>query len=86
MSDDDVVDLTIEEAEALLDINDGRVHSFAQGGTMLIGADWDLEDVLTRFRDHGAELSGAIATGMGHGVASRGGGRALFFATKRDSA
>lgn len=84
---DERVRLTVEQAMALLDVKDGRVHTFLNPGAgMLVGADWTVEQVRTCFEDNGAELSGEAATNMKHGLASRDQGRWVFFATREGSA
>lgn len=62
-----------------------RVHTFRGGGMMLIGADWDLEEVEKFFAKHKPELSGPMATKMNHGVfaADKRGG--VFFETKKET-
>lgn len=77
--------IPVEDALALLAVFDGSVHTFLQSGTMLVGADWALEDVQTLLDLHGAVLTGGIAAGMGHGVAVvRPDGSPLFLATDPD--
>lgn len=78
--------LTYGQAVALLP-DDERIHTFMNPAGMLIGADWDREDVLALLRDGQPELSGDQATAMGHGiVAFRGGdrGEPMFVATKTE--
>jgi len=65
--DEERVVLTIEQAENL--IADGEyVHTFRQGGFMLIGADWKREDILEALKIYPPELSGVSATSIGHGL------------------
>lgn len=45
-----------------------KVHTFRSSPGMLIGADWDREDVLSAIRKFGCELSGSQATHMNHGL------------------
>ena len=70
MSDDrtdDVVKLTYDEAVAMLP--EGRVHTFVNPPMgILIGADWDREDIYALLRSGRPELSGEQATAMGHGL------------------
>ena len=69
--------LTYDAAVALLP-DDGRIHTFLNPAEdLLIGADWDREDVLALLLSGQPELSGEQATAAGHGlVAWRGeGGR-----------
>lgn len=64
--------LTYDQAVAMLPGGD-RIHTFVNPVGMLIGANWDREDVLALLRDGNPELSGGQATAMGHGlVAFRG--------------
>lgn len=64
---DERVFLTYEEAEAMLPDGD-TIHTFAGGGMMLIGADWDRKSVLELFKTGKPELAGEMATSMGHGI------------------
>lgn len=76
------VKLTVEQFEQMLDVRDGRVHTFRQGGMVLIGADWDLEQAIASARKHGAELAGEQATAMRHGAVVIDGAGPVFFATR----
>lgn len=67
MSGDEAVQLTYEQAVALLPDGE-RVHTFLDGGMALIGADWDRDQVLALLRDGRPELSGEQATAMQHGL------------------
>jgi hypothetical protein len=67
MSEPERVQLTYEQAEALLPDGE-QVHTFLDGGVALIGADWDRDQVLALLRDGHPELSGESATAMGHGL------------------
>lgn len=70
MDDSERVFLSLEDATKLL-ADSERIHTFRQGGAgILIGADWDREDIIERIKKHGVELSGAQATNMGHGLVS----------------
>jgi len=64
--------VAITPAEAISMLPDGdSIHTFRQaafGGTLL-GADWDRTDILDALRKYSAELTGEIATDMGHGLA-----------------
>lgn len=74
--------LTLEEAVAMLP--DGEtIHTYINGPFMLIGADWSREKVLDAFKKHGAELSGKVATDMGHGIVFWDGQRHVFVETKK---
>lgn len=65
--DDENVALNFSEAVAMLPESD-RVHTFRGGGMILVGCDWDRDDILELFKKYGAELSGQTATSMGHGI------------------
>ena len=69
MSDetDDRMPLTFDQAVAMLP-NADRIYTFRGTGPLLIGADWPRAVLLDAIREYGAELSGASATGMGHGM------------------
>jgi hypothetical protein len=77
--------LTFEQAQAMLP--DGEyIHTFANPGGLLVRADWDREEVLDLLRKTQPELSGPMATGMGHGIVVSRDGRPLFIQTKREVA
>lgn len=91
MSDDERVQVPTDEAMAMLavieDYDPGAgpepcVHSFRQAAFGLIGAHWPVEKVRAAFEEHGAELSGPLMAGMGHGLALTDKTGVLFFATK----
>jgi hypothetical protein len=75
------ITLTVDHAISLLEVDDGRVHTFRQGGFTLIGADWDLDDVREFFAAHTPELAGEQATKMRHGVVAIDDNGPVFFAT-----
>lgn len=90
MSDDEKVDLTYEEAVGMLPDGD-KIHTFRNAPPgVLIGADWDREDIIKAIADHGAELSGETATRTGHGMVIFTGERtikdALFVETRKEVA
>lgn len=60
--------VTYETAVSM--IGDGeRVHCIRNSAPgLMLGADWDREDVLAAIKEHGAELAGPLATSMGHGL------------------
>ena len=60
MSDRDQAVALLPDAE--------RIHTFRGAGPVMIGADWPRDKLLAHIREHGAELSGPGATGMGHGM------------------
>jgi len=67
--------LTFEEAETLLAEGD-QIHTFVEAltnaGPVLLGAEWDRDDVLNMLRYEASrgnvELAGEFAATMGHGV------------------
>jgi len=67
MGNDERVILDVVDAMAMLPEGD-RIHTF-RGPGILIGADWDREDIVNAIKKYGAELSGAMATALGHGLA-----------------
>lgn len=76
--------LTAEQAEAMLPEGD-YVHTFVNAAGILLGADWERESVLKRFRDgtkQPPELAGAIATSMNHGICFWDGDHWVFVETK----
>lgn len=81
-TNDERVKVELDDAISRLDLRDGRVHTFRQGGFMLIGADWDLEEAVAAMRKHGVEESGPEATGAGHGLVLIDDHGPLFIATK----
>jgi len=92
MSDADAnerVIVSIAQAMEMLDIKtheDGRttVHTFVTPGMgVLLGADWDLEDVAESMRKNPVELAGPQAVALGHGLVLEEPERPVFLATKR---
>jgi hypothetical protein len=81
MSDDERVHLSYAQALDLL-TDDEMIHTFRAAGPMSIGADWQRTDVLALIRKYGAELAGANATAMGHGLAVIDDHGLLFIKTK----
>ena len=78
------VKLTMEEASALLPDGD-RIHTFLSLPGMLIGADWDRQDLLDHFAKHGVELAGEQATAMNHGLTFNDGEKWIFVATRKET-
>jgi len=75
--------LTFDAAVALLP--DGEyIHTFRNPGGMLLGADLPRDSILEIIKENGAELSGELATRMGHGLAVYD-GKWLFIATNPPS-
>ena len=68
MGNEDRVFIEYEKAIAMLP--DGEdVHTFrANGMGMMLGADWKRESLLEKMEENEIELSGPMATGMGHGI------------------
>ncbi len=76
--------LTTEEAIAMLP--DGEtVHTFRQAAGMLLGADWKREYVIQAIKDNKVELSGEVATNMGHGMVINGKEGHIFVATRGEA-
>lgn len=75
----------LEFSDAVRLLPDGdRIHTFMQGGPALVGADWDRSAVIDLLRDGEPELSGEMATSMGHGlVACRADGKPVFIETRK---
>jgi hypothetical protein len=65
---DERVVVPLDDAIARLCIEDGRVHTFRSSAIAVIGAHWDLEDLVAAMRTYGIEESGPEATGMRHGL------------------
>lgn len=63
----DRIKLSYDEAVALLPDGDD-IHTFINPGGMLIGADWRRQQVLDILKTGSPELSGQMATDMGHGI------------------
>jgi hypothetical protein len=72
--------LSYDEAVALLP--DGRVHTFVNPAGMLVGADWDREDIYELLRSGRPELSGEQATAWGHGIVAFREAGPVFIATR----
>ena len=84
MSNDERVFLEADDAIAMLDIHDGHVHTFTPG-PMMIGCDWKKGAAIDFIREGKPELSGEIATGMGHGLCVISGNTIRFFATIKEA-
>lgn len=59
--------ITPEEAEALLPPGE-HVHTFMQGGPVLIGCDRSRKSILALFQKYAPQLSGETAARMKHGL------------------
>ncbi len=76
--------LTPEEAIAMLP-DDEMIHTFRQPSPWypeLLGCDWTREEIVELMRTGEPELSGEVATGLGHGLAVFAGGW-MFVETKQ---
>lgn len=85
---DERVKLSRAEADALLKPG-AMVHTFMQTGgpgLILIGADWDREDILDLADKGRVELAGEAATKMKHGIAAFSEGRPVVFCETIESA
>ena len=80
--EDKRVFLTFEEAEALLPEGE-RIHTFRNAPGVFVGADWDRAAVLKVLRAGKPELTGPMATSMGHGMVVIDAHGPLFIATKK---
>ena len=82
---DEDISVSYEEALKMLDIQDGMVHTFLNGGGMILGADWDLEAVKELMKLGEVVRTGDMASSMGHGLAvERADGKPVFLATKEE--
>lgn len=62
----DRVKLSYDEAVAMLPDRE-YIHTFRQGGyNILVGGDWELDDLLVALMNGNPELSGDVATSMKH--------------------
>lgn len=60
--------LTVEQAIALLPAGD-EIHTFLDGGRILVGADWSRESVESLIRNaESCEIGGPGCMNMGHGL------------------
>ena len=84
--DEPVEKVPLERALEMLDVKDGYVHTFVEPlGGMLVGTDWELEEVKEQITLFGCELSGPAARAMKHGLCCRASrARIVFFATKQE--
>jgi hypothetical protein len=74
------VRLNYDEAVAMLD--DGETIHALRPGLLMIGCDWSRTAVLKCIKTYGAQLSGKVATRMGHGVCTVDEVGPVFFETK----
>jgi hypothetical protein len=78
---EDRVFLNYEQAVAMLPDKD-TIHTFINIGGVLIGADWNRISVLEELAHSKPELSGTIATSIGHGIVFERGGDYVFVETR----
>lgn len=72
--------LTGKQALDCLIIKDKQVHNFIQVGFGLVGADWDIQDVLECFDEaNSIEIGGEQCRKLGHGIVVIKGGNVYFF-------
>jgi hypothetical protein len=77
----DRVMLRHEDAVSMLP--DGEsVHTFRNAGSILVGADWDRDELITHMAMHSVEQAGPAATAMKHGMVLQDRHGWLFIATK----
>ena len=82
---DEPQELTYDEAVALLPDGD-RVHTALNGAGIIIGANWDRENLLKLLRESPRrEVTGPAAQSMGHGLAAVDpDGQILFIETRKE--
>lgn len=81
MKDERVVLSKTEAIEMLPDTE--KIHTFRQCGPMLLGADWDKENIIETINNHDVEITGEQAQSMGHGIALHDDKGWLFIETKK---
>lgn len=79
---DERTTVSLDDAITRIASEDGRVHTFRDAGIALVGADWDLEDLIAAMRKHGVEESGPGATEARHGLVLMDEHGPLFIATR----
>lgn len=76
--------ISYEEAVSLLPDGD-VIHTFRSSNSgIILGADWDRENLLNAIKTYKPELSGKIATKLGHGLCIIDEVGHLFIETKRN--
>ncbi len=81
----DRVIVPFDEAVAMLPEGDS-IHTFRQGGSLLLGVDWPREDILDLMKKFPVELAGEHATRAHHGLAVKAYGASwLFIATRKEA-
>ncbi len=81
--DEERVILTKEEAIEMLPEGE-YIHTFRNSSFVLIGADINRGDVIKAIQEYEVELSGSMATNMGHGMVLVDNHGALFIETKKE--
>lgn len=82
-SDETPAIVSYDDAVAMLPDGD-TIHTFRGSLPMMIGADWPREGILSALaKTEVIQLSGPVATGMGHGLVVFDGGSYLFIETKK---
>lgn len=74
--------ISYEKAIELLPDGD-TIHTFINSGFMLIGADWNRQEVLDSIKKYGANRSGEVATRMNHSINFHDGEKFVFLETKK---
>lgn len=77
--------LTTEEAIDALSSGDS-IHTFRGAGPALLGCSWDRSEVIDAIKKYGAEISGQMATKMGHGIVIKDDSGHVFIETKKGAA
>jgi hypothetical protein len=82
--ENDRVDLSTEEALSLLPKED-LIHTFRSIGRVLIGADWDREELVDLINRSHCEIGGSKSIALGHGLVIWSGTDPLFVHTIDDN-
>ena len=80
MANNEIVFLSREQARAMLPDGD-TVHTF-RGAIVPVGADWPRQKILDAIERYQFELTGPMATAMGHGMGFSDEHGQVFVATK----
>jgi len=78
------VDLSTEEALSLLPKED-LIHTFRSIGSVLIGADWEREELVDLINRSHCEIGGSRSIALGHGLVIWSGTDPLFVHTIDDN-
>ena len=81
--DDERCKLTEEEAILMITENE-LVHTFRGTGPAIVGCSHERELIIELIKKHGAELSGSMATTMGHGIVLKDEHGWLFIETRKE--